>query len=121
MALIATSNCTFSKATPNPPCDTAALILADTKAKALRVLATEETSEMFSSKAIEAVTSWTPTTVTYKAAGLFADGGCDPKAIVNQPAYTEKTINLADGSIKITKACYYKSCAPADAGAVICK
>ena len=44
MALIATSNCTFSKATPNPPCDTAALILADTKAKALRVLATEETS-----------------------------------------------------------------------------
>ena len=102
--LVTTDNCTQTG------CTKASLLLVDTAANTLKVVATEDTSEILGAAAIGQVLSWTDTSVTYRAPGYVFDGPCIEANIKGQLAYHDVQVTLATGKKSDVQSCTYLSC-----------
>jgi hypothetical protein len=109
--LVLTDNCT------NTECTKAALINVDTKRNTLKVLSTEDTSEMLGAAAILLVVKWTPEVVSYRHVVYAPDGPCVESDIKDKVSYEDVEISLATGARKVVKTCKYQSC---DLGTLTC-
>jgi len=94
-------------------CDHVGIFDARMKPQKIEPLAFIETSEMYGISAFNKIIAWGADSLTYRASGLWADGGCTEEVVKETYVYQDRKVDLTSNNASresVTKTCFQTSC-----------